>query len=153
MTKRRRLKALVGKAAAGIAKTKLDARSTVSMLQTARGISDALISVVEAFENVTEEIIVEVLEPTLEIAKEYCPVDTGKLVDSAYLELNTFRGKPRAEMGFARAGDPWYAAIVHESLWFHHEAPTQAKFLERAVFEDLNNIKARIEAAYRDFVR
>ncbi len=153
MTKRRRLKALVGKAAAGVAKTKLDARSTVSMLRTARDISDALIKVIDAFEDVTEDIIVEALEPTLELAKEYCPVDTGKLVNSAYLEKDTFRGKPRAEIGFARAGNPWYAAIVHESLWFRHAAPTQAKFLERAVFEDLGNIRARLETAYRDFVK
>lgn len=108
--------------------------------------------VVKQFEDVTPEICKEALEPTLELAKYYCPKDTGALVESAYLEVRGFRGQPRVEIGFARGGNPYYAVVVHENLEMHHEHPTQAKFLERAVHEDLPNIEERITYAYQEFM-
>ncbi len=90
------------------------------------------------------EDLKEALEPTLNLSKEYCPVDTGKLVGSAYLETEQFRGGSRAEIGYARNGDPDYAVIVHEQVHVGHKAPTSAKFLQRAIDEDYHNILQRL---------
>lgn len=90
------------------------------------------------------EDLAEALEPTLDLSKEYCPVDTGKLVGSAYLAKESFRGGARVEIGYARNGDPDYAVIVHEQVHVGHAPPTSAKFLQRAIDEDYYNILQRV---------
>lgn len=89
------------------------------------------------------EDLAQALEPTLELAKKYCPKDTGALVASAYLELGTFRGLVMVEIGFAKGGDPDYAIYVHE-IPYQHAAPTSDKFLQRAIDEDYFNIVQRV---------
>lgn len=95
-------------------------------------------------ERVSPDILKEALEPTFEKAKNYTPKDTGDLVESAYLETRNFRGRAQVEMGFAKGGTPDYAIFVHEMLDYAHKAPTQAKFLERAIDEDANDIQRRV---------
>lgn len=80
--------------------------------------------------------LVTALEPTLAKAKYYCPKDTHELAESGYVEVRAFRGAVRAEIGFARGGKPEYAVFVHEMTNYKHEAPTSAKFLQRAIDED-----------------
>lgn len=116
-----------------------------------KALTDELLSIIDQFEEVTEDIMLEVLEPTFEKAKYYTPVDTRELVESAYLEKASFRGKPRVEMGFARGGFPRYAVYVHEIPEYRHEAPTRYKFLEQALKEDLSSILARLASSYRGF--
>ena len=73
---------------------------------------------------VNQEIGMEVLER----AKYYCPVDTGRLINSGRLEMlsdNTCR------IYF----DCQYAWYVHEFTWKNHQYPTCAKFLTRAMYE------------------
>jgi hypothetical protein len=108
-------------------------------------------SVVAQFEGATPEICLEALRPTFEKSKVYCPVDTGALIESGYLEIVGFRGQPRVEMGYGRGGNPYYAVIVHENLEMEHRAPTRAKWLATAVEEDLDEIKIRIEQGMREF--
>lgn len=95
------------------------------------------------------EIMRDSLKPVLVKAIYYCPKDTGELASSAYLEIRKFRGSPRVEIGFGRGGKPFYALYVHEALDHHHEPPTSAKFLSRAIFEDLEGIRQRLIAGYR----
>lgn len=83
------------------------------------------------------------LKPTLDLSAEYCPKDTHELVNSRYLAMEQFRGNPRAEMGYARNGDPHYAVIVHEVPATHAEG-TFDKFLERALNEDYYAIQQRL---------
>lgn len=154
MAPRRRLRALVGK---GVNRSLANAYPSEpgyrrSMIAQSRAITDQLIKIINAFEDVSEDIMIEALEPTMERARYYTPKDTHALVESAYLEKNSFRGKPRVEIGFAKGGEPDYAAYVHEVLEFKHAAPTQAKFLERAVMEDLDGIYKRMGVAYRRFM-
>jgi hypothetical protein len=111
----------------------------------------AFASLMTQFEGATPEICYEALEPTLQKAISYCPIDTGLLRSSAYLEIAGFRGQPRVEMGFARGGVPYYAVLVHEDLEIKHRPPTQAKFLERAVNEDLPVMNDRIAAAFKKY--
>lgn len=123
-----------------------------SMRRTSKGIVDMLMGVIDQFEEVTPEIMVDALEPTFELSKEYCPVDTGKLVNSGYLEV-TSRGKaPRAEIGYGRGGVPYYAVLVHEATWIGHQPPTRSKWLQAAVMEDLGNIYNRLAEGYAAFM-
>lgn len=102
-------------------------------------IVDNLWDFIQHMEGVSSDILVEALEPTFGKAIEYCPKDTHALVNSAYLETESFRGGARAEMGFGRGGNPSYAIYVHE-MPYAHEFPTRSKFLEAAIDEDYFSI-------------
>jgi len=112
----------------------------------------AILDIFDQIEDVTPHIMVDVLEPVMELSAYYCPKDTHALVNSRYIEITSYRGKPRVEMGYARGGVPRYAAIVHENLEFHHAHPTQAKFLERAVLESQNEVFYSLASKYREFM-
>jgi len=122
------------------------------MRATSKMLVDELLSIVDQFEDVSTEVMMEALQPTFEKAKYYTPKDTMELVESAYLVSTTFRSKPRVEMGFARAGKPHYGIYVHEIVEYQHAEPTRAKFLEAAVFEDLDDLYQRLGAGYRTFM-
>lgn len=62
------------------------------------------------------------------------PVDTGILRGSAYVTDPDVRsGRISVSMGYATD----YAAAVHERLDAVHNPPTQAKYLEKPLLEDL----------------
>lgn len=105
--------------------------------------------VVNNLEGVTPEVLYEALEPTFAKSQVYCPKDTGKLVKSGYLEIVSFRGKPRVEMGYGKNGEPDYAAAVHENLEWRHKSPTRAKWLQAALGEDRIAIQNRIIAGLK----
>lgn len=123
-----------------------------NMLAQSKSLTDNILAVINQFKDATPDIIYEALEPTLELSLVYCPIDTGALRASAYLEITEFRGKPRVELGYARGSDPEYAVAVHENLEWRHEPPTRSKFLQAAVDEDIGNIEARLIAAYQEMV-
>lgn len=122
------------------------------MRESAALMAEAMLDVIDQFEEVTDDVMLDSLEPVLKKAEYYCPKDTLELVNSSYLEKANFRGQPRVEIGFAKGGNPDYAVYVHEIMDYKHEEPTQAKFLETAVMEDLDGIYERIGAGYRKFV-
>jgi hypothetical protein len=126
------------------------------MSRVVKELETEIIGIFDQFDGVTAEVCVEALKPTLEKSKEYCPKDTGELVGSAYLEHTPYRQHRgtgmRVEMGYAKDGHPDYAPYVHERLDVRHAPPTQAKFLERAVLEDLGGIYFRIAFQYRMFM-
>lgn len=95
------------------------------------------------------EILKDALEETFDKSKEYCPKDTGALVESGYLEITGFRGQTRVEIGYGKGGDPEYAAKVHENLEFRHKSPTRAKWLQIALEEDANKIQSKIVQGLR----
>lgn len=101
-------------------------------------------------ETILPEEMVNALEPTLDLARDvYCPVQTGELRASGYVEARARRGSATAEIGFGRGGIPQYAVMVHENPAAYHEAPTQYKFLERAVYEDSTEIMGRLAEAVK----
>lgn len=103
---------------------------------------------------VLPEEMVHALEPTLELARDtYCPVDTGELRDSGYVESRSYRGSATAEIGFGHGGRAPYAVMVHENPNMYHAPPTQSKFLERAVYEDSHDIMTRLYGAVKSRMR
>lgn len=60
----------------------------------------------------------------------YCPIDTGALKKSSYIE--------NSENGIKIGYDISYATYVHEILNNNHIAPTRSKFLEDAVIDIWN---------------
>lgn len=99
---------------------------------------------VNHMEDVTPEILMHALKPAFDLSQKYVPVDTGALRKSGYLETVSFRGSPKVEIGYGRSGVPFYAGAVHENLEWAHKAPTQAKFLQRALEESQPQVQARI---------
>lgn len=112
------------------------------------GVINAYSRLVRHIEEATPEILMEALEPTFEKSQEYCPRDTGELLNSGYLEIRELRGKPTVEMGYGFGGSPSYAVAVHENLEWRHKAPTRAKWLQTAIEEDEQAIQGRIVRAY-----
>lgn len=104
------------------------------------------------FEEVTPEILYDALYPTWIKSQEYCPVDTGALVDSGYLVLTASRGHPTVSMGYGFGGQPEYTVRVHENMEWRHEPPTRAKWLQVALEEDSGAIQARIISALREVI-
>ena len=121
---------------------------TAGYTRSARASMAAIIRNYRRFvKNVEQEmpqVLLAALEPTYEKSQEYCPKDTGALVESGYLEITTFRGNSRVEIGYGKGGDPDYAAAVHENMEWRHKAPTRAKWLQIALEEDASAIQGRI---------
>lgn len=105
-------------------------------------------SFVEHMTDMSPEVLEEAIRPTFELSKVYCPKDTGKLVASAFLQVEKGRRGASVAIGYARASNPHYAIYVHE-VPMRHAEPTTWKFLQRALQEDGGNIQARIISGYR----
>lgn len=101
----------------------------------------------------TPQVLLNALGPTFELSQEYCPKDTGNLVESGYLEVTVSRGAPRVEMGYGKGGKPKYAVRVHENLEWRHKRPTRAKWLQAALEEDSGELPRRLEVEYKKIMR
>ncbi len=108
--------------------------------------------VVDTIEFVSEEALIFALQPIYEKSQELVPVDTGKLKRSGFVSAKRFRGKIQGIVGYAKAGNPSYAALVHERMEFRHASPTQAKFLEEAVNQHTADIVPRYVKYVKDNV-
>lgn len=96
-------------------------------------------------EGATEEIITEALDIIFLRSQQLVPYRTGELHDSGYVDVSVYdTGRVDGEVGYAKDGFPLYAAIVHENVEAYHDPPTSAKFLQRAVNEKLEVVKAYI---------
>jgi hypothetical protein len=100
-------------------------------------------------DDVTPEVMLEALDPTMDLSDHYAPKDTGKMVASRYSRVRKFAGRPHVEVGYNSDGSAPYTIFVHEMPQFYHAPPTQYKFLERALDEDTPEIAGRIAAGYR----
>lgn len=147
-----RLRVNVGKTRVSSPKYPWEPGYVASIQSQMKQIEDAIKSIVKQFGDATPELVLEAMKPTFEIAKEYCPKDTGALVDSGYLESVGTKTQPRVEIGFARGGQPFYAVLVHENMEMYHASPTRAKFLQAAIEEDMANIERRIYDNYNRFM-
>lgn len=90
------------------------------------------------------EVMEAVLEPTLGLSMVYCPIKTGKLIESAIINSGFKNGKAFASITYGDGGKIHYAAMVHERTDLNHVYPTRSKFLQAALEEDLPNYKERI---------
>lgn len=96
----------------------------------------------------TPEICETALKPVFKRAQYLVPEDTGALWESGKLTSGrNAAGVAYANITFGNA-EAWYAALVHEFVWLHHEAPTQSKYLQAAMEEGLPGVK---DALVREF--
>lgn len=100
--------------------------------------------VVSSIEQASVPAVRYALQPIFDKSQIYCPVKTGDLKGSGYLEVRRTGQKVVAEIGYAKGGHPDYAVIVHENLEFFHQPPTQAKYLQRAMEEGIDKVPARL---------
>lgn len=130
-----------------VGRTNIRVTDDSSAASLGRGLNAAFGELVENFrwyvnqlEGFLPEDMLAAMQPTFEKSQEWCPKDKGTLVESGYLEVESFRGSIRVEMGYGRNDSPDYAIYVHEMVDFHHEEPTRAKWLQAAVDEDYYKI-------------
>lgn len=121
-----------------------------SMHDSMQEVISIITNLMTRIEDVSPDIMVDILGPTFEKSQEYCPIDTGALRESGYLEVTSYYKNPRVEMGYARGGNPFYAVIVHENMELHHEPPTRAKWLQAAMLEDEGEFLERLSERYRE---
>lgn len=114
---------------------------------------DRFANFLQGIENANADALEIALAPTFDKAVTYCPVDSGKLVNSADIQLATKSdGSAVCRISFGGKGDVHYAAIVHERTDLHHHAPTRSKFLQAAVEEDLRSMKRRYTLALKSLL-
>src|SRR5262245_48843185 len=95
------------------------------------------------------EVLLEALEPAYDLSQTYCPVDTGAMKDSGYLQI-TQRGQyPTVEIGYGKGGVPPYTEAVHENMEWRHKNPTRSKWLQTALAEEASDIQDRIVRGYK----
>jgi ribosome modulation factor len=116
-----------------------------------KAVQDELESILEQVGDVTPDIALEALKPTFEKSQEYCPVQSGELKKSGYLEIVRKGDRPYVEIGYGKGGKPRYAPVVHE-MPTYHEPPTRSKWLQAAIEEDESAIMDRIADGYRRFM-
>jgi len=117
-----------------------------------RDLQKNMLYIIQQFEDVTPEFMVEALQPIFDESQILVPVDTGDLKASGYLEIVSGRtGDIWVDMGYGRNNKPDYAAYVHEMVQIPHKPPTQAKFLEKPVNDGMLNIIDTLAAKYKDF--
>lgn len=126
-----------------------EASYTRSIREQMRVIEQNVTNFFSSVKSATPTVLKEALQPTFEKSQTYVPVDTGDLKESGYLEVSQKGDLIRAEIGYGKAGDPFYAAYVHERTDVAHAAPTRSKFLQAAVMEDMQKLNRRLVAAYR----
>lgn len=116
-----------------------------SIRQQMSAISTRLHRVVQHIDKVTPEATKFGLQAIYDESQKLVPVDTGRLKASAFIETRKTARGAEAFLGYGKAGDPPYAGIVHERMDFYHQPPTQAKFLEEAVFRRIQDFRRRVE--------
>lgn len=99
---------------------------------------------VDDIKNVTAQGMAYALEPIMEHSQKIVPVDTGKLKASGFIVVQNTATGPQALIGYARYGQPKYAAYVHEMLHVPHQKGKSAKFLEIAVEQKLDLFRRRL---------
>ena len=115
-----------------------------SMRDQADAIAKKLENIIKGVQGVTPIAIIDALEPIKDRSLELVPVDTGALKRSFFIETRQTASGSRVVMGYGKAGNPWYAALVHENLFFRHAKGKSAKFLEIAVNENIDKFSGRL---------
>lgn len=74
----------------------------------------------------------------------YAPIDTGALRASGRVETTGTGKGSRSKVIFGGTRETYYALYVHENLEAAHNAPTCAKFLEKAARETAGSVATSI---------
>lgn len=109
---------------------------------------DNLRSFISHMKGVTPVVLEEAIRPTFNKALDYCPEDTGTLVESGFLEVSSNRYNAFVAIGFAKNNFPKYAVYVHEMPYYHNKG--RAKFLQDAVDEDTPEFPERVASLLKE---
>lgn len=122
-----------------------------SMRDQASDMDQVIKNVIKKFRTVSADAMMFAAQPIMDRSQELVPVDTGRLINSAFLFKGpeSKLGNIKVFMGYARFGQPHYAAFVHERVDIKHAKGKSAKFLEKAVNEKLPVFTSRLIAFYR----
>jgi len=116
-----------------------------------KSVEQAFTRFVDIIDANTPAAVEAALRPIFERSQELVPVKSGALKRSGFIEIRKgSKGQTFGEVGYGKGGVPHYAALQHENLDFLHKAPTQAKFLEQAVNEELNKALDQAVGVYSE---
>jgi len=125
-------------------KTPTEAGYIQYMRGQATAMADKLNKIIQGVKDATPEAIIDALEPMAERSQELVPIDTGALKRSFFISADERVGGIVVYMGYGRYGQPWYASLVHENLFFRHAKGKSAKFLEIAMNENIGKFRSRL---------
>jgi hypothetical protein len=122
-----------------------------SMLSAKGGMAEIIRryeSLIKRLEGVTPTVLHNALLPVFRKSQIYVPKKTGALMASG--RMNVYPGPKGQAEGEIVYGDAkaWYAALVHEFVWLNHPSPTQAKYLQRAMEEELDAFLVSLAVDY-----
>lgn len=149
MVQKLKLRSSVGRLRGGSDISPFEAAYIPKMKASMQNVLKNLQQFIDWVPDATADILEESLQPTFQKSQEYVPVDTGDLKNSGFLQKDSTKSSARVVIGYGRAGNPNYAAFVHERIDIPHEAPTRARFLSSALEEDQGDIQGRIIRALK----
>jgi hypothetical protein len=120
------------------------AGATQSVRTEMQTIVDNMQKLMDGVTQATPEALDYALRPIYDASQELVPVDKGKLKESGYLETRRNGEMVEAELGYGKGNNPSYAVFVHEDLEATHNFPTSAKFLEKPLKAQWDEVGARI---------
>ena len=138
------IKVIIGRQNITKALSPSDAGYVADMKRQMKGVRDTLVRALDAVSSVTPEAMIHGAQPMFDESQILVPVDTGKLRASGFLRTVGNKQRPRVELGYAKGGNPAYAALVHERMDTFHAPPTQAKVLEEGVNRHLGQFLNRV---------
>lgn len=97
--------------------------------------------IINKTENVSRKTMQSIAADLKGKSIEKCPVDLGDLRGSAYYRTEVTRDGITAEVGFSSP----YALKQHESLEFNHPQGGEAKFLQKALEENIDKYIDKIK--------
>lgn len=115
----------------------------------AKVMADKLNDIIDGVKDATPEAIMHALKESKipERSQELVPVDTGALKKSFFMSADKRVGGVVVYIGYGRYGQPWYAALVHENMFFRHAKGKSAKFLEIAINENSDRFRSELRYA------
>ena len=99
---------------------------------------------IKHIKEVTPEALVFGIQPVFDLSQELVPIDTGDLKASGFIETRETSSGAQVFVGYGRHGRPFYAGFVHERLDVRHAAGKQAKFLQAAVDQRIDDFSRRV---------
>jgi hypothetical protein len=103
--------------------------------------------IIKQLHSVTPDAVRNALEPVFNKSLEYVPYKSGRLSESAILEVEGSPGNIRGSITYGNH-EAWYAALVHEYVWLNHNPPTRAKYLQSALEEEMDSFLTSLAVDY-----
>ena len=150
MTVRRPLRASLGLKRLSRAKSGTSVGAfTRSAREQMRDIELRFAEFIKTVQHASPDALMAALDPIYEESQRLVPVDTGDLKASGYVDARQTPKGAIAEVGYGPAGDPFYTVFTHENPVFYHEAPTQYKFLQQPLEEQMDQLLPRVQEMLR----